>query len=69
VMGLVTMAGAQPIPTLLRGWVAWGLVFGVAAYVCRMWVRQLGGLTGDTYGALNEIGEVVALAAMSATVG
>ncbi len=38
----------------------------VALLVGRWWTRDLGGLTGDTYGALCEIGEVVALAALSA---
>lgn len=38
----------------------------VSTWFCRQWVRQLGGLTGDTYGALSEIGEVVALGVMSA---
>ncbi len=30
------------------------------------WTRTLGGLTGDTYGAINEIVEVIALAVMAA---
>ena len=34
--------------------------------LCAWWTRSLGGLTGDTYGALCEISEVVVLAAMSA---
>jgi adenosylcobinamide-GDP ribazoletransferase len=51
---------------LLRGAIAFALVWLVTAYLCRRWVRQLGGLTGDTYGALSEIGEVVALAALTA---
>jgi adenosylcobinamide-GDP ribazoletransferase len=68
VMALLAAVSAQPIQVALRSLLAWGLVFGAAAYLCRRWVRQLGGLTGDTYGALSEIGEAVALAAMSALV-
>lgn len=52
----------------LRGVIALALVAGTTYALCRWWVRDLGGLTGDTYGALAEICEVVALAAMSALV-
>jgi len=38
----------------------------VAQVLATCWTHTLGGLTGDTYGALCEIGEVVALAALSA---
>jgi adenosylcobinamide-GDP ribazoletransferase len=41
------------------------LVWAGAHLLASWWVRDLGGLTGDTYGALAEIGEVVALAAMT----
>jgi adenosylcobinamide-GDP ribazoletransferase len=51
----------------LRGLVALLLVWLAAWLLARWWVRDLGGLTGDTYGALCEIGEVVALAALTAT--
>lgn len=51
-----------------RCMVAWALVCVVSLYFARRWVAQLGGLTGDTYGALNEIGETVALATVSALV-
>jgi adenosylcobinamide-GDP ribazoletransferase len=49
---------------LLLGW--WGLVlmaalwiitFGIASYFC----SRIGGLTGDVYGALNELSEVLVL--------
>jgi adenosylcobinamide-GDP ribazoletransferase len=50
----------------LRGLAAAALVWGVTHWLARWWTRDLGGLTGDTYGALCEIGEVVALAVMSA---
>jgi adenosylcobinamide-GDP ribazoletransferase len=50
-----------------RGLVALGLVWLAARALARWWVRDLGGLTGDTYGALCEISEVVALAALTAS--
>jgi adenosylcobinamide-GDP ribazoletransferase len=46
---------------LLAGVLVWGLTYLLA----RWWVRLLGGLTGDTYGALCEIGEVAALAVLT----
>ena len=49
-----------------RGLIALALVWGVSRWLARWWTRDLGGLTGDTYGALCEIAEVVALAVMSA---
>lgn len=49
----------------LQGLVALLLVWGVSHLLARWWTRDLGGLTGDTYGALSEIGEVVALAVLS----
>jgi adenosylcobinamide-GDP ribazoletransferase len=49
-----------------RGLVALLVVAAVTHLLARWWTRGLGGLTGDTYGALCEIGEVVALAVMSA---
>ena len=49
-----------------RCMVALAAVCLTSVYLARRWVAQLGGLTGDTYGALNEIGETVALGAMSA---
>jgi adenosylcobinamide-GDP ribazoletransferase len=43
------------------------LLVALCAYLLgRWWTRDLGGLTGDTYGALCEIAEVVALAAIVA---
>ncbi len=50
----------------LRAGLAAGLVLLVTHALAARWTRVLGGLTGDTYGALCEIGEVVALAALSA---
>jgi adenosylcobinamide-GDP ribazoletransferase len=49
-----------------RGLVALGLVWLASQLLAMWWTRDLGGLTGDTYGALCEIGEVVALAALAA---
>jgi adenosylcobinamide-GDP ribazoletransferase len=48
-----------------RGLVALALVWIAAQLLAMWWTRDLGGLTGDTYGALCEISEVVALAALS----
>lgn len=50
----------------LRGLIALALVAAVAYGLARWWTRALGGLTGDTYGALCEIGEAVALATLAA---
>ena len=49
-----------------RCMIALALVCLTSLYLANRWVRQLGGLTGDTYGALSEIGEAVALGALSA---
>jgi adenosylcobinamide-GDP ribazoletransferase len=48
-----------------RGIVALALTWVVAHVLGMWWARDLGGLTGDTYGALCEIAEVVALGVMS----
>jgi adenosylcobinamide-GDP ribazoletransferase len=37
--------------------VVWLIIFGVASYL----KRRLGGLTGDTYGAINELAELLVL--------
>jgi adenosylcobinamide-GDP ribazoletransferase len=47
------------------GLIAALLVWAGSHLLARWWVHDLGGLTGDTYGALCEIGEVVALAAIT----
>lgn len=52
----------------LAGLVAMLLVTSVAYLLARWWTNELGGLTGDTYGALCEITEVVALATLVAAV-
>jgi adenosylcobinamide-GDP ribazoletransferase len=48
-----------------RGLLALTFVWGVSSALARWWTRDLGGLTGDTYGALCEIAEVVTLAVLS----
>lgn len=48
------------------GLVACALVWLGAHLLAMWWTRDLGGLTGDTYGALCELTEVVALAALAA---
>ncbi|BCX05081.1 MAG: adenosylcobinamide-GDP ribazoletransferase [Candidatus Roseilinea sp.] len=50
----------------LRGGMTIGLTLIAAHVIFTRWTKSLGGLTGDTYGAMCEIGEVVALAVMSA---
>jgi adenosylcobinamide-GDP ribazoletransferase len=49
-----------------RGLLALAVVWGISHWLARWWTRDLGGLTGDTYGALCEIAEAVTLAVMSA---
>jgi adenosylcobinamide-GDP ribazoletransferase len=52
------------------GWMLWqGLVMAavavvIAAILAILVVRRLGGLTGDVYGAINEVGEVTVLAGL-----
>jgi len=50
----------------LRGLLAMALVWLASHLLARWWTGLLGGLTGDTYGALCELAEVVALATMTA---
>jgi adenosylcobinamide-GDP ribazoletransferase len=59
------IAGAAAGPA---GLVALLLVTLAAHALGRWWTRALGGLTGDTYGALCELAEVVALAALTVRV-
>jgi cobalamin synthase len=49
-----------------RSAVALTLALAVTHWLCARWTRSLGGLTGDIFGAVSEIGEVVALAALTA---
>ena len=48
------------------GLIACALVWIVTHLLAIWWTRDLGGLTGDTYGALCEIAEVVTLATLAA---
>ncbi len=52
----------------LRGLIALALIWVVTQLLGMWWTRDLGGLTGDTYGALCEVAEVVVLAVMSSKV-
>lgn len=71
VLGVVIAVIGLPMAAwpaaLLHVVIALALVLLVTHWLCRRWTNSLGGLTGDTYGALCEIGEVIVLAAMSAT--
>jgi adenosylcobinamide-GDP ribazoletransferase len=51
-----------------RGLIALALVWLVSQLLAMWWTRDLGGLTGDTYGALCEIAEVITLATLVARV-
>jgi adenosylcobinamide-GDP ribazoletransferase len=60
----VATAVSLVVTVLLMGWwglalvaVLWLIVFGIASY----FKSRLGGLTGDVYGAINEISEVLVL--------
>jgi adenosylcobinamide-GDP ribazoletransferase len=60
----IATAVALVVTVLLMGWkglaviaVLWLIAFGIASY----FNSRLGGLTGDVYGALNEISEVLVL--------
>lgn len=58
---LITISIA-PLSGIVAGLLVWGSVLLLANW----WNRSLGGLTGDTYGALCEISEVVVLATLAA---
>ncbi len=58
---LITISVA-PLYGIVAGLLVWGSVLLLAYW----WNRVLGGLTGDTYGALCEISEVVVLATLAA---
>lgn len=65
---VVTTATALILAALVGQWhgvIAGVLVWGCSHLLAYWWTRDLGGLTGDTYGALNEIGEVVVLAVLA----
>lgn len=60
-VGLVTAALAAGLFLGPGGFILFGAVIGVALGVGWWMTGLLGGMTGDTYGAVNEIGEVTAL--------
>jgi adenosylcobinamide-GDP ribazoletransferase len=68
-LATIFAASVAVIVAGLLGIIAMLAVLAAAHLLARWWTRDLGGLTGDTYGALNEIGEVVALAVLVAVVG
>lgn len=59
-LGLALAAGA-------RGVAAWVLALASSWLAARFLTARLGGLTGDTYGAVNELAEVVVLAVFAAS--
>ncbi|MCU0495140.1 MAG: adenosylcobinamide-GDP ribazoletransferase [Chloroflexaceae bacterium] len=64
----MTTVAALALAFLIGQWhglVALLLVWGAAHLLGMWWTRSFGGLTGDTYGALCEIGEVIAIAAIA----
>jgi adenosylcobinamide-GDP ribazoletransferase len=66
VLGTAIAVGLALALAGTRGLVAFALVWVAIQLLAMWWTRDLGGLTGDTYGALCEIAEVVALAVMAA---
>lgn len=65
---LAATAGAGLAAALVAGaagLAALALLWAAVHLLARWWTRDLGGLTGDTYGALCEIGEVVVIAALA----
>lgn len=69
---VLASASALLIGVALRPiWPLWGalvvlLIWPIVHLLARRMVAALGGLTGDTYGALAEVGEVVTLLALAA---
>ncbi len=67
-LGIGTLTALGCAALLLGGWglALAGLVLLAAVGLGALFTRQLGGLTGDSYGAVCEIGELLALAALAA---
>jgi adenosylcobinamide-GDP ribazoletransferase len=61
VIGLVTVLAASVVLAGLAGVVMLAVATGVAWLTGRWIAGLLGGLTGDSYGAINELSEVVVL--------
>lgn len=69
-LGLAALLPLAAGPAVLvRGLAAWGLGLLAALLLARSFARRLGGLTGDTYGAINEAVELVSLACFAAALG
>jgi adenosylcobinamide-GDP ribazoletransferase len=64
--GVLSALSGAPGPMAVRLGLTMLLSLAGAHAFAAGWVRTLGGLTGDTYGALSELIEVIALAAISA---
>ena len=68
-LGIALLGGALAGSSLAgsaRGPIAWLAALTVSWLATRSLATQLGGLTGDTYGAINEVAEVVVLAVFAA---
>lgn len=63
-LGIALLGGA--LAGSARGPIAWLAALAVSWLVARFLAAQLGGLTGDTYGAINEVAEVAVLAVFAA---
>ena len=61
----IIAAMAAMVIAVLHSIIVPALVWLVSRALTRWWTRDLGGLTGDTYTALCEIGKVVTLASLT----
>lgn len=73
IVALALVGGLQwagwPVPTLLRCLLWASLAAALVTVVCRQWfLRRLGGFTGDTLGASQQLSELAALLAWLAVV-
>lgn len=68
-LGLAVAAACLLTPAGLRGLAAYAAALFTALALARYLVARLGGLTGDTYGAINEVVEWAALACFAVTLG
>jgi adenosylcobinamide-GDP ribazoletransferase len=58
--------GGASVPMLARFALSWLCALVLAHVIFSRWTRTLGGLTGDTYGAMCEMAEVTVLAVLAA---
>lgn len=66
---LMATATCLSVTWLMLGWSGWllaGAVLVVAMVVANCLASQLGGLTGDTYGAINQLAELMTLLILAA---